>query len=229
MDVTPEKPLRVLMAASEGVPFSKTGGLADVIGALPQELAATGIEVAVVLPRYRATKLDKAKVSNPSLTVALGNKIHFPRILEAPRKAKVRWLFVDYPPFFDRETLYVGPDGKDFPDNPERFSLFSRCVLEIAKSIFPPDVIHCHDWQAGLVPVLLRTGYAGDSLLEKISTVFTIHYLGYQGLFPPDALVRAGLGWELFNLDGLEFYGQVNFLKGAMVYSDKALDGLQRG
>ena len=131
-----EKPLRVLMAASEGVPFSKTGGLADVIGALPQALAEEGIEVAVVLPRYRNTKLEKSKELVSSLTVALGTRLHFPRILEAPKKAKVRWLFVDYPPFFDRDSLYVGKDGKDFPDNPERFSLFSRAVLEIAKSIF---------------------------------------------------------------------------------------------
>jgi starch synthase len=208
------------MAASEGVPYSKTGGLADVIGALPPALASDKFEVAVVLPRYRATKLEAPKVLAESLTISLGNALHFPRILEAPRKAKVRWLFVDYPPFFDREALYVGPDGRDQPDNPERFGLFSRCVLEIAKSFFPADVIHCHDWQAGLVPVLLRTAYAGDPLLGRIPVVFTIHNLGYQGLFPSDALMRAGLPWELFQVDGVEFYGQVNFLKGALLFSD---------
>ena len=141
-------------------------------------------------------------------------------MLEAPKRAKVRWLFVDHPAFFDRDSLYVGPDGKDYPDNPERFSLFSRAVIEVAKSVFPPDVIHCHDWQAGLAPVLLRTSYAQEPLLSDIPVVFTIHNLGYQGLFPPDALLRAGLGWELFTMDGLEFYGQVNFLKGALIYSD---------
>ena len=214
-----KKPLRVLFAASEGVPFSKTGGLADVIGALPQALAADGMEVAVVLPRYRATKLEKAKQLNHSLTVALGTRLHFPKILEASKNAKVRWLFVDYPPFFDRDTLYVGKDGKDFPDNPERFSLFSRAVIEIAKSFFQPDVIHCHDWQAGLAPVLLSTAYAQDPQLSAIPTVFTIHNLGYQGLFPSDSVMRAGLGWELFTIDALEFYGQVNFLKGALIYS----------
>ena len=214
-----KKPLRVLIAASEGVPFSKTGGLADVIGALPQALAADGIEVAVVLPRYRATKLEKPKELNASLTVALGTRLHFPKILEAPKKAKVRWLFVDYPPFFDRDSLYVGKDGKDFPDNPERFSLFSRAVIEIAKSAFRPDVIHCHDWQAGLAPVLLSTAYAQDHQLSAIPTVFTIHNLGYQGLFPSDSVLRAGLGWDLFTIDSLEFYGQVNFLKGALIYS----------
>ncbi len=215
-----EDSLRILIAASEAVPFSKTGGLADVVGALPQVLAREKLEVAVVVPRYKSTKLEKAKVLSESLTIPLGPQLHFPRILEAPRKAKVRWLLVDYPPFFDRDQLYVGPDGKDQPDNPERFSLFSRCVLEIAKSVFRPDVIHCHDWQAGLVPVLLRTAYAHDPALQKIPVLFTIHNLGYQGLFPGDALMRAGLPEELFSVDGMEFYGQVNFLKGALLYSD---------
>src|SRR3990170_8157928 len=219
MTESTKKPLRVLIAASEGVPFSKTGGLADVIRALPRALAAAGLEVAVVLPCHRSTKLEKFKELIPSLTVALGSHLHFPRVIEAPKKAKVRWIFVDYPPFFDRDSLYVGKDGKDYPDNPERFSLFSRAVLEIAKSVFRPDIIHCHDWQAGLTPVLLRTAYAQDLLLSNIPSVFTIHNLGYQGLFPSDALMRAGLGGELFTMDGLEFYGQVNFLKGALIHA----------
>src|ERR1041385_6310833 len=112
-----KKPLRILMAGSEGVPFSKTGGLADVMGALPSALAAGGLEVAVVLPRYKATKLEKAKELTPSMTIGLGTRLHFARILKAPKKAKVRWLFVDSPPFFERDSLYVGKDGKDYPDN----------------------------------------------------------------------------------------------------------------
>jgi len=138
--------LRVLIAASEGVPFSKTGGLADVIGALPEALAAEGLQVAVVLPRYRATKLENAKTLVPSLTIPLGGGLYFPSILEAATKSRVRWLFVDYPPYYERDSLYVGPQGNDWPDNPERFALFSRCVLEIAKNMFPPDVRHWHDW-----------------------------------------------------------------------------------
>ncbi len=208
------------MAASEGVPFSKTGGLADVIGALPAALGANGIEVAVVLPRYRGTKLEGPKSVAPSLTVPLGDGLHFPAILEAHGSGSIRWFFVDYPLFFDRDSLYVGPNGSDYPDNPDRFALFSRCVLEIAKSIFPPDLIHVHDWQAGLVPVLLKTAYANDSALQGIPTVFTVHNLGYQGLFGQDALFRAGLSPDLFRMDRLEFYGKVNFLKGALIYSD---------
>ena len=128
----------------------------------------------------------------------------------------MRWLFVDHPPFFDRDALY-GSGGRDYPDNPERFSLFSRAVLEIARTIFKPDVIHCHDWQAGLVPVLLRTAYAADPVLNNTPVLFTIHNLGYQGLFPGDALVRAGWGRSWFTMDDLEYYGQVNLLKGALM------------
>ena len=211
----------MLIAASECVPFSKTGGLADVIGALPEALAAEGLSVAVVLPRYRSTKLEKPKTLIQSLTIPLGGGLYFPDIVEETgRKSPVRWIFVDYPPYFERDSLYVGPQGTDWPDNPERFALFSRCVLEVAKQVFPPDVLHCHDWQAGLAPVLLKTAYAADPSLKKIPTAFTIHNLGYQGLFPPDALFRTGLAQELFTMEWLEFYGQVNFLKGALIYSD---------
>jgi starch synthase len=219
VDLNKKRPIRVLMAASEGVPFSKTGGLADVIGALPQALAAEGLEVAVVLPLHRSTRLEKPRELIGSLTVALGSRLHFPRVVEASKKGNVRWIFVDYSPYFDRESLYVDKDGKDYPDNPERFSLYSRVVLEVAKFIFVPDIIHCHDWQSGLVPVLLKTAYAQDKTLSEIPTLFTIHNLGYQGLFPSATLMRAGLGWELFSIDALEFYGQVNFLKGALLYS----------
>ncbi len=215
-----KKPLRILIAASEGVPFSKTGGLADVIGALPQALASNGMKVAVVLPRYRGTRLENPKPLIPSLTVPLGDGLHFPSILEAQGANSVRWFLVDDPLYFDRDSLYVSPSGSDYADNPERFALFSRCVLEIAKTIFPPDLIHCHDWQAGLGPVLLKTAYAADPALQQIPTVFTVHNLGYQGLFPQDALSRAGLPQDLFRMDRLEFYGKVNFLKGALIYSD---------
>ncbi|OFV97327.1 MAG: starch synthase [Acidobacteria bacterium RIFCSPLOWO2_12_FULL_54_10] len=213
-------PLKILIAASEGVPYSKTGGLADVIGALPGELSGLGMQVAVVLPRYRQTKLDKPKILIPSLTVSLGNTLHFPAIWTKKGKEDVEWFFVDYPPFFDRDSLYVGRDGTDYPDNPERYSLFSRCVLEIAKREFQPDVIHCHDWQAGLTPVLMKTAYASDPLLSGIPSIFTIHNIGYQGQFPTDALLKSGLSWDLFTKERLEFYGKVNFLKGALVYSD---------
>ena len=203
------------------MPFSKTGGLADVIGALPEALAAEGLSVAVVLPRYRATRLAELRKLVSRLAIPLGDGLHFPDILkETRRNSPVRWIFVDYPPYFERDSLYVGPLGSDWPDNPERFALFSRAVLETARQVFPTDVLHCHDWHTGLAPVLLKTAYAADPVLKKTPSVFTIHNLGYQGLFPRDAMFRAGLGQELFTMERLEFYGRVNFLKGGLIYSD---------
>ena len=208
------------MAASEGVPFSKTGGLADVVGALPAALTANGVEVAVVLPRYKETKLQKLKTVIPSLTIPLGDGLHFPSVVEEGASDSVRWFFVDYPAYFDRDSLYVVPGGTDYADNPERFALFSRAVIEIAKSIFQPDLIHCHDWQAGLVPVLLKSVYVTDPAVTRIPTIITVHNLGYQGQFPYDALHRAGLPLDLFRMERLEFYLKVNFLKGALIDSD---------
>ena len=143
--------------ASEGLPFSKTGGLADVVEALPKALAAQGHDVAVVLPRYRGTKV--ASVLIPSLTVAMGGQLHFPAVDDGGMISGVRYFFVDDPAYFDRDGLYGGPAG-DYPDNAERYSEFCRVAIEIAKNVWPADVIHCHDWQTALVPVLLRTAYA---------------------------------------------------------------------
>jgi starch synthase len=131
----------------------------------------------------------------------------------------VRFFFVDYPPYFDREGLYGTASG-DFPDNAERFALFSRAVLEASKIIGVPDLFHCHDWQAALVPVLLRTQYSEDPAFRDVGTVFTIHNMGYQGLFPPEILPLLMLPWDLFTIAKMEYFGNVNFLKGALVYSD---------
>jgi starch synthase len=131
----------------------------------------------------------------------------------------VRFFFVDYPPFFDREGLYGTASG-DFPDNAERFALFSRAVLEASKILGVPDLFHCHDWQAALVPVLLKTQYSEDPAFRDTGTVFTIHNMGYQGLFPPEILPLLTLPWDLFTIAKMEYFGNVNFLKGALVYSD---------
>jgi starch synthase len=126
---------------------------------------------------------------------------------------------VDYPPFFDRDGLYGTASG-DFPDNAERFALFCRAVLEASKILGVPDIFHCHDWQSALLPVLLKTQYAEDPAFRNTGTVFTIHNIGYQGLFPPEILPLLMLPWDLFTISKMEFFGNVNFLKGALVYSD---------
>ena len=211
--------MHIAFAASECVPFSKTGGLADVVGALPRALAALGHQVSVFLPRYRQTKLVDAQTVVRSITIPFDDQYRFCSVVTAGNTAGVRHYFVDYPPFFDREALYGTASG-DYPDNAERFALFSRAVLEASKVLGVPQIFHCHDWQSALVPVLLHTQYAEDPAFRDVATVFTIHNIGYQGLFPPDTLPLLTLPWDLFTITKMEFFGQVNFLKGALAYSD---------
>ena len=209
--------MKVLFVASEGLPFSKTGGLADVIEALPKSLVALGHEVTVLLPRYRNTQVVGVSVS--SLTIPTGGGLRFPAIVEGGTLHGVYYYFVEDAEYFDRDQLY-GVAGKDYPDNAERFAEFARAAIEFCKRVWMPDVIHCHDWQSGLVPVLLRTLYARDSVFEGVPVVFTIHNMGYHGEFPPEAMKKAGLPEILFRIDAMEFFGKVNFLKGALNFSD---------
>jgi starch synthase len=211
--------MHIAFAASECVPFSKTGGLADVVGALPRALAALGHQVSVYVPRYRQTKLNDPQTVVRSITIPFDDKYRFCSVVTAGAAAGVRFYFVEYPQYFDREALYGRPAG-DYPDNAERFAMFSRAVLEASKILGVPHVFHCHDWQSALVPVMLRTLYAEDPAFHDVATVFTIHNMGYQGLFPPDTLPLLMLPWELLTISKMEFFGQVNFLKGALVLSD---------
>src|ERR1700726_15991 len=211
--------MQISFAASECVPFSKTGGLADVVGALPRALVAAGHQVSVYVPRYRQTKLADAQTVVRSITVPFDDRYRFSAVVTGGSQSGVRFYFVDYPEYFDRDALY-GTSAGDYPDNAERFALFSRTVLEASKILGVPDVFHCHDWQSALVPVLLRTVYAEDPAFRDAGTVFTIHNMGYQGLFPPETLPLLMLPWDLFTMSKMEFFGQVNFLKGALTYSD---------
>jgi starch synthase len=211
--------MHIAFVASEGVPFSKTGGLADVIGALPRALAQLGHQVTVYLPRYRQTKLTDPATVVRSITIPFDDKYRFASVVTGGSQGGVRFHFVEYPEFFDRDGLY-GTAAGDYPDNAERFALFSRAVLEATKILGVPHIFHCHDWQAALVPVLLKTVYAEDPAFRDVATVFTIHNMGYQGLFAPETLPLLMLPWDLFTISKMEFFGQVNFLKGALTYSD---------
>jgi len=211
--------MHIAFVASEGVPFSKTGGLADVVGALPPALAAQGHQVSVYLPRYRQTRLMNATAAVRSITVPFDDKYRFCSLLGAGSEGGVQHYFVEYPPYFDRDGLY-GTAAGDYPDNAERFALFSRAVVEATKILGVPQIFHCHDWQTALVPIMLRTLYAEDPAFQDVGTVFTIHNMGYQGIFPPEILPLLMLPWDLFTISKMEFFGQVNFLKGALVLSD---------
>ena len=211
--------MQIAFVASECVPFSKSGGLADVVGALPRALAAAGHEVSVYTPRYRQTKLADAATVVQSITVPFDDRYRFCSVLSGGDHSGVRFYFIDYPPFFDRDGLY-GTSTGDYPDNAERFALFTRAVLEASKILGVPQVFHCHDWQSALIPVLLRTQYAEDPAFRDTAVLFTIHNMGYQGLFSADTLPLLTLPWDLFTISKMEFFGNVNFLKGALVYSD---------
>jgi len=209
--------MKILFVASEGLPFSKTGGLADVMEALPKSLVALGHEVAVLLPRYR--NIHAVAVAVPSLTIPMGDSLRFPAIVDGGILRGVQYFFVEDSEYFDREQLY-GVAGKDYPDNAERFAEFCRAAIEFCKRVWMPEVIHCHDWQAGLVPVLLRTQYEKDGSVQDLPVVFTVHNMGYHGSFPRETMKKIGLPEELFAIDAMEFYGRVNFLKGALTFAD---------
>ena len=209
--------MKILFLSSEGLPYSKTGGLADVVQALPKALAEMGHEVAVLLPRYRGNKIASTLVS--SVTITMGDQLRFPSIAEGAAVAAVRYFFVVDRGFYDREQLY-GEKGIDYPDNAERFTEFSRTAIEFVKRVWLPDVIHCHDWQTALVPLLMRTQYVEDPVMRNLPVVLTIHNLAYQGMFPRAVLKTTGLPESLFTVDKLEFYGLVNFLKGGILFAD---------
>jgi starch synthase len=210
--------MRVLMVASEMTPFSKTGGLGDVTAALPRALVRLGHQVDVVVPRYRGTPLDDG--SPAPLRVTVGKEVHDASVSETV-VAGVRTVLLHHPGFFDRPGLY-GEGAEDYSDNAERFAFLARGALDWAASQQEPyDVVHTHDWQTGLVPVLLRQMFASDRQLGRALTVHTIHNLAYQGLFDASWLPRLGLGWGMFRPDGLEYWGQVSYLKGGIMFGNQ--------
>ena len=211
--------MRITFAASEGVPYSKTGALGDVVGALPKALAALGHEVTVFLPKYKQSRLKQEHVVIPNLTIPMADHLLFCQIVDGGKHDGVQFYFVDHPEFAFRDGLY-GDSRGDYPDNAERFTMFCRAVIEASKRFGPPDVFHVHDWQAALIPVLLRNQYASDTDFSRSGTVLTIHNIGYQGSFPKSVMPKLLLPWTLFTMDRLEFYDKVNFLKGGIVYAD---------
>ncbi len=208
---------RVLMVSSEAAPLAKTGGLADVVGALPGALREAGCEAAVVIPRYGSIPLKDLRRVYDHLPVYLGPVGFDVSIYQAP--ADYPLYLIECPKLFDRPGFY-GEEGVDYPDNHIRFAVFARAALGVARRLFSPDVLHCHDWQSGLVPAYLRTLLAGDPTFMGIKTLFTIHNLGYQGRFPLEALEEVALDAKVFHPDGLEFFGQVSYIKSGISFSD---------
>jgi len=203
------------MVASEAVPFAKTGGLADVAGALPRALARLGHDVEVVIPRYRGVTAGE-RVGR--ITVTLGTQPLDAGVFAVSADG-VRTIFIDHPGYFDREGIY-GSQGQDFADNPERFAFLAHAALRWAALTGARyDVIHGHDWQAGLVPVILSMAAQTAPALTRVPVVFTIHNLAYQGVFEGEWLPRLGLGSSLMRIDGMEYWGRISFLKAGIVFS----------
>jgi len=213
--------MRVVFAASECVPFVNTGGLADVIGALPREVVAQGHEVTVYLPFYRqvSAKMKERVAVIRSLSIPFPYYNRFVTVLNGGIHDGVQFYFIDCPELFDREYVYATPTG-DYQDNWERFGLFCRAVLESSKQLGVPDIFHVHDWEAAMLPVYLRTSYYFDPLLRSAGTVLTVHNAGFQGWFPPATVEKLLLPWDIFTPERAEHYNTLNFLKGGVVYAD---------
>ncbi|MDN5323338.1 MAG: starch synthase [Clostridia bacterium] len=209
--------MKVLFTASEAVPFVKTGGLGDVVGSLPQALNDKNVDVRVMIPKYGDIPEEyKQKMSfKKSFTVRVGWREQYCGIEELNYEG-VTFYFIDNEYYFKRPGLY------GFYDEAERYAYFCRAVLESLLHLdYKPHIIHCHDWHTGMISVLLKEFYQGDDLFKNIKTIFTIHNLKYQGIFPKEILGDLlGLKNDYFTTDKLEFYGQVNFLKSGLVFSD---------
>jgi len=210
--------MKVLFAVSESGPFAKSGGLADVAGSLPKELKSLGTDVRVILPKYGSIPeeyKDEMKKIN-EFTVPVGWRNQYCGIEEITHQG-VTYYFVDNEYYFKRGNLY------GYFDDGERFAYFNRAVLETLVQLnFFPDVLHCHDWHTAMIPFLLRTEYYKRNGYGKIRTVFTIHNLQFQGIFPKEVLGELlGMDYKSFHTGHLEFFGNINFMKGALVAADK--------
>jgi starch synthase len=220
--------LRVCIVSAEMIPFAKVGGLADVVGSLSKTLASMGHDVSVFLPRYASVGskefgLKKVRF-NGRLAVTLGTQEKKIDVWECVAKgSRARVYFVGNESLFGRDGIYTDPKTReDYPDNGQRFTFFSKAVLEVIKSLsLHFDVIHCNDHQTGLIPLFLREEYSGEKVLASAATLFTIHNLGYQGVYPLESAAQTGLPEELaYPMGPLEFWGKLNFMKAAIVYAD---------
>ncbi len=213
--------IRVLIVTPEALPFAKSGELADFSAGLPKYLSALGLDVALVMPRYRTPEIESVSAETvlPELPVPLGGA-KVKACVARSEQGHFDIYFIDNPKYFLREKIY-GPSTGDYLDNDERFVFFNRAVLEfLLHSKLPVNILHCHNWPAALVPVFLKTHYQKEPPLKHVATVFTLHNVAFQGEFPPETLMLTELNWNYFNPSQLSLNGRFNFLKAGVVYSD---------
>ncbi len=215
--------LKIAMIASECVPYAKTGGLADVVGALPVALRDLGHEVIIVMPLYAS--IDRRKyglrpVISP-MGVWMGNTEEWCAVYRRPHDEGVPVYFIEYDRYFNRPGIYHDAELRDYPDNPRRFGFLSRAGLQLCKDLgFEPHIVHVHDWQTALAAAYLKIWHWDDPLLGRSASVLTIHNIGYQGKYPADDYEYLGLQWSNFTPDKFEDHGGLNFLKGGIQYAD---------
>jgi starch synthase len=215
--------VRILMVGSEATPFGQTGGLGEVLSSLPAALAGLGVEVDVLMPKYRGVTPSRFDIKPLDLDVRIDlNATPVPASFWSLRDPRgVRYLFLENDKYYDRDGLY-GDASRDYEDNSERFVFLARAAIEMSLALGAEyDVFHAHDWQAALTPVYLRTLFAGEPLLANSASVMTIHNLGYQGIFGQFDMPLVGVGWEFFNYRQMEFHGKLNFLKSGIVFADE--------
>ena len=217
-----DKPLKILFATPEAVPFAKTGGLADVAGALPKSLQALGCEIKLIMPYYRNVRDSGLphQYLGREIEVPLGDEKLKADIYLGHLNQDIPVYFIGREEFFDRQYLYGTAKG-DYFDNAERFIFFSKAALSFCQSMdFSPDIIHHHEWQTGLIPAYLKSLYQNDPLFSHSATVFTIHNIAYQGLFKKEKFSLTGLPKEMYSPEGIEFWERINFMKAGIVYAD---------
>jgi starch synthase len=213
--------MKILIATPEAVPYAKTGGLADVTGALLKALRLRGVDASLVLPLYGSSrKTAPLRSVGKSFTVVMGGQPFEASIWTSEKSSRPQAYFIECEPLFGRSELYGLAEG-DYDDNALRFAFFSRAVLEMCCAMdIRPDVIHCNEWQTAMIPVYLRKFYEDRCSLNATAVLFTVHNLGYQGIFPPSDLGVTGLGADYLVPDRLEFYGKINFMKGGLIFAD---------
>ncbi len=215
--------MRILMVTPEATPFGQTGGLGEVMASLPAELVRLGLEVDVLMPKYRGINPENFPVERMpnAVEVCLNDQPVTGGLWKLDDPRGIRYLFLENNKYYDREFLYGTASG-DYEDNSERFVFLARAAIEWGLTAKPGyDVFHAHDWQAALIPVYLRTLYAGEPDLQRAAAIMTIHNLGFQGIFWHLDMPLVGLGWEHFNPHEIEFYGKLNFLKSGIVFADE--------
>ncbi|HNT75837.1 MAG TPA: glycogen synthase GlgA [Anaerolineae bacterium] len=214
--------LKIAMISSECAPFAKTGGLADVVGALPQALRALGHEVIVIMPKYASIDAQKHELRPflAPLGVWMGNTEEWCAAY-VTEKYGVPVYFIESQQYFDRSGLYHDVEFNDYLDNPRRFAFLTRAALQLCRDMgFAPDIVHAHDWQAALAPAYLKVWHWNDAVLGRAASVLTIHNIGYQGVYPASHYDYIGLQWSNFVSDKFEAHGAINFLKGGIQYAD---------